>query len=119
LRRSVIAEIKKLDPKEKAVLREYFIQCQNTILLPVDHPVVSGLIEKGMLHTAGDLCEYSVAGVLFPVALQPHVKEMLKPSMFDLPSGQPTEADIKRLKNTRPEFISGIKDHIDLLHPHW
>lgn len=58
-----------LDDKEIAVLREFFIQGQNTLQLPVGHPVVAGLIEKGILEQVGMIGENSLVGPLFSLSI--------------------------------------------------
>jgi Super-infection exclusion protein B len=71
---NALEELFHLDPSEKSVLREFFIQNQNTLQLPVDQATVSGLITKGVLTVAGSTGERSLAGLLFPVRIADHIR---------------------------------------------
>ena len=45
-KKNLLNNLTKLDPQEKSVIREFFLQNQNTLRLPYDEPIVSGLIKK-------------------------------------------------------------------------
>ena len=47
IKKNALERIANLDFAEKAILREFYIQGQNTIKLPMDHPVVAGLLSCG------------------------------------------------------------------------
>jgi len=49
LNNSALDRLNRLDQSEKSVLREFYLQGQNTLQLPMDHPVVAGLISSGIL----------------------------------------------------------------------
>lgn len=54
-----------LDPAEQSVLREFFIGSQSTITMPLDNPVVAGLIARGILQQVGVFGRQSSHGMLF------------------------------------------------------
>jgi len=107
--KKALERIKNLDPAEKAVLREFFLQGRNTIKLPMDHPVVAGLLHSGILQLVGSHGRMSLAGMLFSMKISDFIREHLTYEIIELPEGQPTEKDIEFLRNNRPEFMSSIE----------
>lgn len=108
-----------LDPQEKAVLREFFVQEQNTIRLPIDHPTVAGMRTKGILLRVGQHGEGSLAGILFPLKMADDIRGQLTASMIDLPEGEPSKEQIDWVVANRPDFIPEIERHVDLFHRSW
>jgi|GEM_PF-1187881 len=113
-----IRNLESLDAKEKAILREFFIQGQDTIQLPVDQANVAGLIKKGGLVVIGSMGEQSLAGVLFPVTIQTEVKKVLDFRHIDLPE-KPDDAQIEWLRSERPAFMFEIDRHNETFHTSW
>lgn len=72
--RKVILE--NLDEQEKAILREFFRQGKHTIQLPIDNPIVAGLIKKGFLEYIG-AAEFirgvKVVAVMIPLNIAPFI----------------------------------------------
>lgn len=106
----VVEAIAQLDYSEKAVLREFFLQGRHVIELPVDHPTVTGLVRKGMLHLSGTRGYRSMAGSIFPVALTGAAQNLLEAEHIDLPL-TPNEREQDVLRNKRPNFLSEIEKH--------
>lgn len=111
-------ELKQLDPKEKAILREFAIQDQDSIQLPINQVSVAGLLRKGILVQSGLYGERSLAGLLFPVTIRKEIRRILTGSDIDLPQ-HPTEQDIQRVREARPEFLEEIEQHNDIFHTAW
>lgn len=65
-----------LDEQEKAILREFFRQGKNTIQLPIDNPIVAGLIKKGFLEYIG-AAEFiqgvRLVSVMIPLTIAPFI----------------------------------------------
>ena len=78
-------EFRQLDPKEKAILREFAIQQQDSIQLPIDQVSVAGLLRKGILVQASPYGEHSLAGLLFPVTIRKEIKSLITLHDIDLP----------------------------------
>jgi len=108
--------LKHLDPKEKAVLREFFLKDQNTLPLPIDQATVAGLLNKGFLQSVSSMREKSLAGILSSLIIVPEVKNQLTHQMLNLPEGDPSESDKEFLRKNRPDFMSEIDHHMDLFH---
>jgi len=107
-KKSSLERLTQLDSSEKSVLREFYLQGQNTLKLPMDHPVVAGLINLGILHLVGQHGRMSAAGMLFSMKISDFVRKNLTYELLDLPSGQPSNEDIEFLKNNRPPFMGSI-----------
>lgn len=116
MRRMRSDALNRLDPSEKAVLREFFIQAQSTLHLPIDHPTIAGLLAKGLLERVSSVGENSLAGMLFSVTIADDVKSQLTDDMIHLPKSHPTDSDIKFLQENRPDFMPEIERHRQLFH---
>lgn len=107
-RRDLAKAISRLDHAEISVLREFFIQAKQTLMLPVDEPTVAGLLRKGMLHSVSAVGQRSIAGMLFPVAISSDLQDVLTSAHVGLPSGQMSPADIERVRSERPVFMQEV-----------
>ena len=108
-----------LDPKEKAVLREFYIQAQSTLQLPIDQPIVAGLLAKGILGRVGQHGERSLAGVLWPVVIHEDAEQELTLDMIELPEPNPPADKIQWLRDNRPDFMPEIEHHNEVFHTSW
>jgi hypothetical protein len=108
IRRNVVKAIARLDRAEAIILREFMIQQKQTIMLPIDEPVVAGLLNKRIIGQVSTVGRRSIAGMLFPVALDPDFVDGLRPDHLGLPLGEPTESDIQRIRSERPPFMDEI-----------
>lgn len=121
-REKVIENLYSLDPYEKAVLREFFIQAKNTLRLPYDHPIISGLIKKGLLKIVGNIAENSLAGMLIPIEINKEFKDLITSENIDLPiieNDRLTKEQEEFLINNRPDFLPEIEHHERLFHRGW
>ena len=76
--------------------------------MPVEDMVVSGLISKGILQTTRDQGEYSICGLLLPVALSPVAGKRIRPQMVGLPPNIHAALDERikdELARSRPQFM--------------
>lgn len=110
-----IERVGKLDPAEKAILREFYIQEQNTIKLPVDHPVVAGLLNCGILKLVGKQGRMSLAGMLFSIKISELVHSQLTNDLLEWPINEPSLEEIDFLRNSRPDFMKSIYREDNLL----
>lgn len=103
-----------LDPHEKAVLREFIIQAKNTIEIPIDHHVVSGLLNSGVIEIAGEYATGNILiGLLTPVRLSEVAQALIysNPMVIEIPNREPTEAEKQNILNRRPDFIRQLERH--------
>ncbi len=104
-RRDVIKAVKQLDPDEKSVLREFYIQQANTLEMPVEDVVVSGLIKKGILQTTRDKGQYSAGGLLLPVIVSTVAIKHIKPRKIGMPSNLNDPKAREKLSKSRPRYM--------------
>ncbi|MBC2717204.1 MAG: hypothetical protein HF978_18010 [Desulfobacteraceae bacterium] len=104
-RRDVIKAVRQLDADEKSVLREFYIQQANTLEMPMEDIVVSGLIKKGILQTTREKGQYSVGGLLLPVIISPVAKKRIKPRKIGMPSNLNDPKVRDALSKSRPQYM--------------
>lgn len=96
-----------LDPKEKAVLREFVIQKQNSVTMPYDDPVVCGLIDKGILNYNRQLGNsFIVNGNKTALSMSKYVSKILTIEHLDLKK-DPTEEEKSIIWEARPDWVNG------------
>jgi len=104
-KRRLTRHVRGLDEHEKSVLREFIIQEQNTIEMPVEDKTVAGMIHKGILEQVGSKGEYSVRGLMLPVMISSTAKKRMTTKMLGMPQAL-TDETRKSLIDSRPEFIA-------------
>lgn len=94
-----------LDPKEKAVLREFAIQQQNSVTMPYDNTVVSGLIDKGILKYNKQLGNSFIAnGTKVSLSMSNIISKIIKLEHLDLKEKLSEKEQSKILEN-RPNWL--------------
>ena len=97
-------KLKNLDPSEQSVLREFMITQRSTLSIPMDHPVVSGLLDKYILIRKSNIG----MGMYLPMAISKAAEKHL--TEFDLSlRADMKEEEIMNVMRNRPEWTS---DHI-------
>lgn len=104
-RKDIVRAVKRLDPDEQSVLREFYLQGANTLEMPVEDMVVAGLIKKGILQTTRDKGEYASCGLMLPVILSPTAQKHVKPSKIGMPKDINDPAARENLAKTRPAYM--------------
>lgn len=105
--------IAELADVERAVLREFEIQRQPVVKMPIDNPVVAGLLRSGILERVGELGDQSFVGFVFPLRIADVARHLLTPDLLGLPES-PTDHDVKRIVSQRPHFAQAIAWREDL-----
>jgi hypothetical protein len=103
------SELVNLDSSEKAVLREFIIKDKHAIRMPMDNPTVAGLRRKGIIELVGQFGQFSPVGMLFSFKIKDEAQEYLEYAMIDLPDTEPTEDDIRRIRESRPQFATELE----------
>jgi hypothetical protein len=94
-------KIKNLDPSEQSVLREFFITQRTTISMPIDHPVVSGLLDKYVLIRKSNIG----TGTYFPMAISKPAENLLTELDLGVRQGM-TDDQITEVARNRPNWTS-------------
>lgn len=105
-------KIQTLDPHEKAVIREFIIQSKNTIEIPIDHHVVSGLLSSGVIQVVSKYAQRNLLiGLMTSVCLSEAAKNLIfsNPEIIGIPNREPTEEERREIGAARPDFIRQIE----------
>lgn len=109
---AVRGSIGALDGYEKTVLREFFIQKRNTVLVPEEDAAVAGLLQKGIIRVIGDGKQVLGVGWVYPVSLSSSAAAIIKgsgPQVIGFPPGMPTPEQVKKIQSLRPGFVWDIE----------
>lgn len=98
--------IKTLDRFEKSILREFILNGQKSVEMPIDNPSVSGLLDNNILVMNRQFGNSSIMnGMKTSLSINESVMEILELKDIDL-SEPPTEKEIEFAKNNRPEWTN-------------
>lgn len=104
--------INALDNYEKAVLREFFIQKRNSILVSEEDTAVAGLLRKGIIRIISDGRYLLGVGWVCLVSLSPSVATIMNgssPQVIGFLPGIPTPEQIQEIQKLRPGFVWDIE----------
>jgi len=104
----ILSAFNKLDFKEVAVLREFFINGQQSLDMPIDDPVVAGMLNKGLLYQLSAMGQMSVEGLMMPIAMHDLLGGSLKPESLGLPLTEPSETVKNEIIDSRPHWAKSI-----------
>lgn len=105
----LLGRLMSLDPQETIILREFFLQDRNTIKLPIESPVVAGLLKEGILQLVQTLSQRCFAGRLASFRLSEAAQAFVTFELLGPPSSENiSEADRERIMSERPQFIREI-----------
>ncbi|WP_272150714.1 superinfection exclusion B family protein [Tenacibaculum aiptasiae] len=99
--KSLKEKIKNLDPSEQSVLREFLITNRTTISMPMDHPVVSGLLDRYVLIRKSNIG----MGMYFPMAISKPANKLLTEFDLGVREGM-TDDQITNVVRNRPVWAS-------------
>lgn len=100
--------IKRIDFAEIAVLREFHINGQQSLDMPIDEPVVAGMLNKGILYQLSSMGQMSMEGMMMPVALNPQIADAITLNFLGLPSTEPSKEKVNEILNARPDWAKSI-----------
>ncbi|MEW5980567.1 MAG: superinfection exclusion B family protein [Acidobacteriota bacterium] len=104
-RKAVRGEVQFLDQSEIAVLREFLLQDRNTLQMPINEPVVAGLLSKGVLEQVSPLGHSSVIGIEMSVRISSKVRDLVTPQFVGWSEGSPTKGQLEGDMERRPDFF--------------
>ncbi|MGB3343636.1 MAG: super-infection exclusion protein B [Aequorivita sp.] len=106
IKNSFKERLKNLDLHEQSVIREFLINQQTSIEMPIDDPVVSGLLKKRILVINKQLGNgFMMTGSYTSVSINEYVEKYLNLSAVGL-SEKPTEEEINEVNNNRPKWVN-------------
>ncbi|AUC74905.1 super-infection exclusion protein B [Olleya sp. Bg11-27] len=103
LHKVIKKEVTYLDQQEQSVLREFAVLERKTISMPVDNPIVSGLLHKGMIKSVSNISN----GTFYAITLSESADKFLKGEHLGL-QPKKSENDLARQFLNRPEWVKDI-----------
>jgi hypothetical protein len=104
----LLEELENCDRNELGVLREFVLLRRNTIALPVEQPVIAGLVGKRVLIRAGGNPHMAILGPMFPLRINPSVVEHVTPEFLGI-TGEMTQEQLGLFfHSNRPEFMLDV-----------
>lgn len=98
-------KVKLLDPVERALLREFFLQGATVLTLPEAEQAVKSLSKAGILEHLGNQKHYAIQGSTADFKISMRAREHLNRQVLRFPAGAPSAEEMKSLIKARPPFI--------------
>jgi hypothetical protein len=105
---TIEAKVKLLDPAERALLREFFLQGATILTLPQDELAVRSLVETQILEVVGNVRHYAIQGPTAEYKISMRARIYLNRDVLRLPAGEPSKEELSNLIKARPQFVSGL-----------
>ena len=105
---TIEAKVKLLDPAERALLREFFLQGQTILTLPQNELAVENLVHSSILEMLGNERHYAIQGPTAEYKISMPARNYLNRDVLRLPAGEPSAEEMTYLIKTRPHFINGL-----------
>ncbi|GIU44840.1 superinfection exclusion B family protein [Shewanella algidipiscicola] len=97
-----------LDPTERALLREFFLQGETILTLPENEAAVKSLLESNILEYLGNQKHYAIQGPTADYKISMAARSHLNRQVLRLPQGEPNQEQIQLLMKARPHFIHSM-----------
>jgi hypothetical protein len=118
LKKEFSKRLKELDYYERAVLREFYINGKNSLKMPIDDAVVSGLLNKNILVYNQQLKGSMIgSGLDFVLSINPLAKKYLMLEDINM-SYNETEENRNFLLSNRPNWVNRM-DRYDRINDLW
>ncbi|PKG55271.1 hypothetical protein CXF83_04485 [Shewanella sp. Choline-02u-19] len=101
-------KVKLLDPIERALLREFFLQGETILTLPEAEQAVKSLSTTGILERLGNQKHYAIQGSTADFKISMRAREHLNRQVLRFPIGEPSPEQMKNLIKARPQFINSF-----------
>ncbi len=97
-----------LDPTERAILREFFLQSSAILTLPKNDDAIKSLQKSHILECIGNELHYAIQGPTADYKISLKARSYLSRQILRLPNGKPNELELQRLIKARPAFINSL-----------
>ncbi|QSX30462.1 superinfection exclusion B family protein [Shewanella cyperi] len=101
-------KVRLLDPAERALLREFFLQGATILTLPKDELAVKSLVATNILECLGNERHYAIQGSTADYKISMKARIYLNRDVLRLPAGEPSQEELQQLIRTRPSFVTGL-----------
>ncbi|MCG9695608.1 superinfection exclusion B family protein [Shewanella sp. Isolate11] len=97
-----------LDPTERALLREFFLQGVTVLTLPENEAAVKSLLESNILQSLGNQKHYAIQGPTADYKIAMLARSYLNRQVLRLPVGEPNQEQMQLLLKARPHFVHSM-----------
>ena len=101
-------KVKLLDPAERALLREFFLQGETILTLPEQEPAVHSLLKTGILECLGNQKHYAIQASTADFKISMRARTHLNRQVLRFPVGEPSAEEMKNLIKARPHFVNSF-----------
>ncbi|CAM4421192.1 Superinfection exclusion protein B [Pedobacter westerhofensis] len=100
----IIEYLSQLSIDEKSILREFYLAGDEIQLLPYNHPIVLGLLSKGIIMEIGSYEDMRYGQVCFSYTITEYARKYITNQTLNIPFKM-TQKDFERLSNERPFWL--------------
>lgn len=101
-------KVRLLDPTERALLREFFLQGETILTLPENESAVKSLLETNILEYLGNKKHYAIQGPTADYKISMIARSYLNRQVLRLPPGEPNQEQMQLLIKARPHFVHSL-----------
>lgn len=101
-------KVKLLDPTERALLREFFLQGETVLTLPQNEPAVCSLLTTNIIEHLGNQKHYAIQGPTADYKISMRARVYLNRQVLRLPAGEPSQEEMQNLIKARPPFAHNL-----------
>lgn len=105
---TIEAKVNLLDPAERALVREFFLQGATILILPQNEPAVKSLVNACILEKLGNERHYAIQGPTADYKIAMKARMYLNRDVLRLPAGEPSQEEMQSLIKARPQFLNGL-----------
>lgn len=99
-------KVKLLDPTERALLREFFLQGETILTLPESELAVKSLLGTNILEHLGNQKHYAIQGSTADFKISMRARVYLNRQVLRFPAGEPSQEEMQNLIKARPHFVN-------------
>lgn len=101
-------KVRLLDPTERALLREFFLQGATVLTLPQNEPAVKSLLTTNIIELLGNQKNYVIQGSTADYKISMRARTYLNRQVLRLPVGEPSQEEMLNLIKARPNFANNV-----------
>ncbi|MBW8182598.1 superinfection exclusion B family protein [Shewanella nanhaiensis] len=101
-------KVRLLDPAERALLREFFLQGETILTLPQGEPAVKSLLAANIIESLGNQKHYAIQGPTADYKISMRARTYLNRQVLRLPVGEPSQEEMQNLIKARPTFANNM-----------
>ncbi|WP_299494832.1 superinfection exclusion B family protein [uncultured Shewanella sp.] len=105
---SIVEKITLLDSRERALLREFFLQGETVLTLPQEEQTVKSLVMCNILECLGNQKHYAIQSPTCEYKISMRARGHLNRQVLRFPTGEPNKEEMQQLLKARPDFMHSL-----------